>query len=136
MDRFGNSFNGESPGMNAGTLLHRQVHPSWVQEGRATSQVFKPTSKDEKCLSVYDGDQIDAEAAWRHYVETSGYNSIGILAVTVGECENLELTVAPDPDAFPEHVCIDFRGLAKRQIEKKAKTLNSKARSRGWQFCP
>ena len=48
----------------------------------------------------------------------------------------LELTAAPDPDAFPEHVCIEFRCLTMRQIEKKAKTLSSKARSRGWQFRP
>lgn len=122
--------------MNAGTLLHRQVHPSWVQEGRVSSQVFKPTSKDEHCLSVYDGDQIDAESAWRHYVNTLNLESIGVLAVTVWECEILELTVVPDPDAFPEHVCIDFRGLTNRQIEKKAKTLNLTARSRGWQFRP
>lgn len=122
--------------MNTETLLHRQVHPSWVQDGRVSSQAFKPTSKDEKCLSVYDGDQIEAEAAWRHYVEALGYKSIGVLAVTVGECEVLELIVSPDPDTFPEHVYIDFRGLTNRQIEKTAKALNSKARSRGWQYAP
>ncbi len=122
--------------MNAGTLLHRQVHPSWVQEGRVSSQAFKPTPKDENCLSVYDGDQIDADSAWRHYVNVLGNKSTGVLDVTVEECEVLELSVEPDPDAFPEHVCIDFFGLTKRQIEKKAKTLNTKARSRGWQFRP
>ena len=122
--------------MNAGTRLHRQVHPSWVQEGRVTSLAFKPTSKDCNCLSVYDGDQIEAEAAWRHYVNTLNLESMGVLAVTVGECEILELTVVPDPDAFPEHVCIDFRVLTRRETEKKAKTLSSKARSRGWQFRP
>ncbi len=122
--------------MNAGTKLHRQVHPSWVQEGRVTSLAFKPTPKDGDCLSVYDGDQIDAEAAWQHYVETLSLESIGVLAVTVSECEALELTVTPDPDPFPEHVCIDFCGLTKGQIEKKAKILNSKAHSRGWQYSP
>lgn len=122
--------------MKAGTLLHRQIHPSWVQEGRVSSQAFKPTSKDEHRLSVYDGDQIDAEAAWRHYVNDLSNSSIGVLAVTVGECEILELTVAPDPEAFPEHVSIDFRGLTNRQMVKKAKTLNSCAQSRGWQYRP
>lgn len=122
--------------MNAGTKLHRQVHPSWVQEGRVTSLAFKPTPKDGDCLSVYDGDQIDAEATWRHYVDILGLNSIGVLAVTVRECENLDLTVAPDPDPFPEHVCIDFRSLTRRETENMAKALSSKARSRGWQFSP
>jgi len=52
--------------MNSGTLLHRQVNPSWVQQGRVTSQVFKPTPKDNHRLSVYDGDQVTALQAWLH----------------------------------------------------------------------
>ncbi len=97
--------------MNAGTPLHRQVHPSWVQEGRVSSQAFKPTKKDDHCLSVYDGDLIDAETAWRHYVYTLGHSSVGVLDVTVEECEILELTVTPDPDAFPEHVLLNLADL-------------------------
>lgn len=122
--------------MNAGTHLHRQIHPSSLQEGRVTSLAFKPSSNDVECLSVYDGDQIDAEAAWRHYVYTLNRESIGVMTVTVGECEILELTVVPDPDDFPEHVCISFQGLTNRQIGKKAKILSSNARSRDWQFRP
>ena len=53
--------------MTPATLLLRQVNPSWIKNGRITSQVFKPTPKDAGCLSVYDGDQITAEASWRHY---------------------------------------------------------------------
>lgn len=136
MDRIGNSFNGESWSMNAETQLHRQIHPKRIQEGRVTSLAFKPSSKNVECLSVYDGDQIDAEAAWRHYVYTLKLESIGVMTVTVGECEILELTVVPDPEDFPEHVCIDFQGFTNRQIEKKAKILSSNARSRGWQFHP
>lgn len=49
--------------VNEATHLHRQVHPSWVQDGRATSQAFKPTPKDNGRLSVYDGDQMVAEKA-------------------------------------------------------------------------
>lgn len=49
------------------TLLHRQVHPSWIQEGRVTSQAFKPTPKDEGMLSVYDGDVSGPEESWRHH---------------------------------------------------------------------
>ena len=43
-------------GMTEGLrLLHRQVHPSWIQEGRITSQAFSPTPKDLGLLSVYLG---------------------------------------------------------------------------------
>ena len=38
------------------TLLLRQVHPSFLQDGVVSSQVFRPTPKDECKLSAYDGD--------------------------------------------------------------------------------
>ena len=47
--------------MTGTTLLLRQIHPSFVQDGRVTSQAFRPTPKDESLLSVYDGDQITPE---------------------------------------------------------------------------
>lgn len=120
--------------MNANTLLHRQVHSAWVQQGRITSQVFKPTSKDEKKLSVYDGDQITAEQAWGHFTRTLGQNSVGVMAVTVSECKNEKLVVRADPDPFPEHTVIDFSELGETQIKKTAKRLKAAAESRDWQF--
>ena len=54
--------------MTDDTLLLRQIHPSFVQSGRVTSQAFRPTPKDEFLLSVYDGDRIEAQASWRHFV--------------------------------------------------------------------
>ncbi len=122
--------------MNANTLLYRQVHPSWIQKGRITSQAFRPTPKDEKRLSVYDGDQITAEAAWLHYTQDLGHTSAGVLAVTVGECDNLELPVVPDPATLQEHTLIDFSAFSRRQIETKAKILRANADLRGWQYDP
>jgi hypothetical protein len=116
------------------TLLLRQVNPSWVQHGRVTSQVFRPTPKDEKRLSVYDGDQISAAGAWHHFTLVLGFASAGVLAVTVGECRHLELTAFPDPIPFPEHAVIDFTGLEEGQIKKKSKQLKAAAEARGWQY--
>ena len=118
--------------MNDSTLLFRQVNPSWFQNGRVTSQAFRPTPKDEFKLSVYDGDLIDAEASWQHFTKT--LDSIGTLALTVSECHELELEARPDP--FPEHAVIDFSGLRKNQIETKSKKLRVVADARGWQFQP
>jgi hypothetical protein len=116
------------------TLLHRQVHPAWVQQGRVTSQVFRPTPKDEKRLSVYDGDQISAENAWRHFTEALGRASVGVMAVSVKDCIDQSLQVFPDPDPFPEHAVIDFSGLTENQIKRCAKYLKAAAESRDWQF--
>ena len=54
--------------MNSQTLLLRQIHPSFIQQGRVTSQAFRPTPKDEMKLSVYDGDQMTPEEAFEHFV--------------------------------------------------------------------
>ncbi len=120
--------------MTTETLLLRQVSPSWVQAGRITSQVFKPTPKDEKRLSVYDGDQISPKDSWDHYTESLGFKSVGVLGVTVGECEQHKLSAEPDPKRFPEHVLIKFDGFSNSQIEKKAKRLKKAAEIRGWQY--
>jgi len=120
--------------MNDATLLHRQVHPSWFQQGRITSQVFRPTPKDQSLLSVYDGDLISAENAWRHYTGTLGYVSVGVVAVTVAECGTHKLQVRPDPEPFPEHAVVDFTNLPESAIKTKSKLLKAAADARGWQY--
>lgn len=121
--------------MTTDTMLLRQVSPSWVQAGRITSQVFKPTPKDEKRLSAYDGDQVSPADSWTHYKQSLGYESVGVVAVTVGECEKYELPAVADPKPFPEHVVIKFDGCdSNSQIEKKAKHLKKAAETRGWQY--
>lgn len=122
--------------MNNDTRLLRQVHQSFIRHGRITSQVFKPTPKDNKQLSVYDGDQITPENAWIHYTVQLSLPSIGVVAVTFAECINQGLRIIPDPSAFPEHVLIDFTGLTNKQIKDVAKRLRSKAIARGWLYRP
>jgi hypothetical protein len=116
------------------TLLHRQIHPLWVQQGRVTSQAFRPTPKDQKCLSVYDGDQISAENAWMHYTAKLGLMSTGVLAVSVAECIAQGLSVSPDPAPFPEHTLIDFSAFSEKPIRTIAKHLKARAELRGWQY--
>lgn len=120
--------------MNSETLLLRQIHPSFVQQGRVTSQAFRPTPKDEHKLSIYDGDQIAAERSFQHYTETLCFASIGLLGVTVTECQELDLPVIPDPEPFIEHVLIDYSAFDKNVVENKAKLLKAKAETRGWLF--
>ncbi len=120
--------------MNADTLLHRQISPSWVQSGRVTRQAFKPFPKDKGRLSVYDGDMMSAEEAWTHYTEHLNFVSIGVLAVACRECTALELPVQPDPKPFPAHVLIDFSDCSNSQIERKSKRLTVAATERGWQY--
>ena len=123
--------------MNDDTLLHRQVHPRFVDsQGITTSQAFRPTLKDSNRLSVYDGSLITAEDAWKHYTDELKLRSIGVLSVTVAQCRGLELPVDSDAETFSEHALIDFRGLSRKQIERKANALKAAANARDWQFRP
>jgi hypothetical protein len=120
--------------MNAETLLLRQIHPHWIQEGRVSSQAFRPTPKDENQLSVYDGDRMTPEASWRHYTAQLKLSSVGVMAITQGQCAEQSLPVIPDGIPFPEHVLIDFSGMSKKAVERTAKVLTGYARTRGWLY--
>ena len=124
--------------MNDETLLHRIIKPHWWLQGQeVSSQAFRPSPRDEGQLSVYDGDQITAEASWRHYTgDPSQPLPSGVMSVTVADCSRQALPVRPDPETFPEHVLIDFRQFGTNQIRRKSERLRDAATARGWQFQP
>lgn len=121
--------------MKEDTPLLRQVHPSFIQDGRVSSQAFRPTPKDDKKLSVYDGHAIAAPDAFEHYTKSLNQSSVGVMAVTCQECAQLELEAMDDPlENFPEHAVIDFSPYGTNATEKKAKILRKRAEERDWLF--
>jgi len=118
--------------MTPETNLLRQVHPSFVQNGQITSQVFRPTPKDESQLSVENGELISAVASFERFVASGENRSVGVMAVTFGECSSLALAVIEDGDPYPEHCSIDFGGKHAGQIERASKILKHQAQARGW----
>jgi len=120
--------------MNEATLLLRQIHPSFLQNDRVTSQAFRPTPKDEKKLSVYDGDLMTPGESYRHYTEELKLSSTGVMAVSVKECRVVDLEPVSNPEPFPEHVVIDFSGLSEKSIKTKAKLLKARDMARGWLY--
>ena len=118
--------------MNCNTLLYRQVHPGFIDDGRVGSLAFSP-NRDSQELSVYDSDRISAEDSWLHYTKCLRLTSAGVLAVTVGECRSEQLDVQPKPVCnFDEHVLIMFDG----GLKKIARKLRDIAVQRGWQYRP
>lgn len=114
-------------------LLHRQVHPSWVQEGRVSSQAFGPTPKDAGLLSVYDGMQMTPEASFVHYTSVLRLVAIGTVSVSIDEVAALGLAWRLDPEPFPEHAVIDFTQLASAaKVKAASQALAERARRRGW----
>jgi len=116
------------------SFLLRQIHPSFVQNGHVTSQAFRPTPKDEKLLSVYDGELIEPSETFHHYTEILKHNSEGCMAVTQRECTDLDLDVRSDPEPFPEHAVIDFTDFTDSHIKTVSKRLRECAVERDWVF--
>ena len=116
---------------------HRQVHPSWVQAGRITSQTFIPMAKDDGRVSVYDGLQIEPEASFNHYTLIQGLTAMGTVSVSTAEIDALGLPWVVDGENYPEHASIDFRHLENaKAIKGKAQALAERARQRGWAYQP
>ncbi|MDP8999470.1 MAG: hypothetical protein M3O46_05100 [Myxococcota bacterium] len=118
-------------------LLFRQVHPSFVRDGRPSSQAFRPTAKDEGKLSVARGSLTTAAGAFELHTAGLGLPSAGTWAVTVGECREQALSVLPDPltsppetVADPAHALVDFAPHSKSQGGAKGARLARKAGTR------
>jgi hypothetical protein len=131
--------------MEENTLLHRQVHPSFVQndiistqafvEDKAISSLaFNPSEKDNNKLSVYNGEKYSATDAYNHY--TVNYSSCGVLSVTVSECNTIDkLEAVEDNYPFNGHSYIDFSAVeSKAKKKKKAGVLRDFAVKRNWTY--
>ncbi len=126
----------------ADELVHRQVNPNFVKDGRITSEALQPTKKDKGLLSVNRGSMCSAEEAHRAFT-ARGWSSWGTLTLAVSEVVAVQLTaleapldVADDPeDLFDDvtHAVVDYRSLNdnRKQIEKRARTLRDQAVKRG-----
>ena len=122
--------------MNLDTVLWRQVHPTWALRPIPTSQTFRPTKKDKGKISTDNADIIDAEESYQNYTN-KGHKSVGVLAVTVGECKEINLFVEDDSvNNPPAHAFIVFSGLSKKKQKDTAKILRDIAMDRGWQYKP
>lgn len=124
--------------MEQATNLYRQIHPSWIQNNRVTSQAFRPTPKDDKKLSVYNGDMYNAQESFEHYTKTNNLPSDGVLSVTVFEAtDNTNLTCSEDNELFQGHALINYGDLETNgQIERVSKKLTTTAFTKGWAFKP
>lgn len=126
----------------ADEMLYRQVNPTWLREGRITSQVFNPFPKDKGLLSVTREQMTTAEATYRLFTGR-GLLSAGVVAVKVEECSQTALEAYHDPEdkvgiEDPAHSVIDFRTLINMDKERKrrAQVLADKAKQRGFVYRP
>jgi hypothetical protein len=121
-------------------MLLRQIHPSWIHDGRVASQAFRPTPKDEGLLSVSRGTLTSPESAFRLHTEVKRLPSVGVWGVSVAEAGLAKLVAYADPETGavedPAHAVVDFRPLGSNAAERASKILAAKARERGPLFEP
>lgn len=123
--------------MTPATVLLRQVHPNFIPAGELSSQAFLPFPKDDGKLSVYDGDQITAEASLQHYTQVQQLSSHSVWGITSGEVSGVGLSSSADPlEEFPSHAIVDFGGKPEKECRKLAKKLKALALQRGCLFRP
>lgn len=120
--------------MTGETLLLRQIHPSFVQNGKPSSQAFRPTPKDESRLSVDNGDMITPEASWKRFSERPNCTSAGVMAISKTECTSCSVKITEDGVPHPEHCFLDFAPFGRNETEKVSKKLKAHALNRGWLY--
>lgn len=126
----------ESTHSDDSRLLFRQVHPSWIQNGRPSSQTFQPTPKDENKLSVFDSALITAQVSFDYHTTQLKLRSAGVLGVSVEEVLQVARKFERDGVPIPAHGHIDFTGLSNGQAKRVAQSLQSKALARPWAYQP
>jgi hypothetical protein len=96
-------------------LLYRQVHPSFIRDGRPSSQAFRPTRKDEGKLSVSRSTLTSPRQSFELFTNVMELKSAGVWGMTVGECNAESLSVRSDPLVAPpakapdpSHAVVDF----------------------------
>ena len=120
--------------MTPDTLLLRQIHPAFVQNGRVTSQAFRPTPKDESQLSVDNGDLVTPQFSWARFTAQPDFASKGVLAVSHSECSDCEVKVIEDGVPYPDHCYLDFSPFGRKESDRIGKKLVAVAQSRGWLY--
>lgn len=124
--------------MNQGSLLLRQVHPTWAKEdGTAASLAFWPFRKDKGRLSVDDGDRVSAENSWKNFTSRPGCSSAGVWGFAVQDAAGCDLpTVEAGVADNPYHAEVDLSAFPEKMQKAKAKVLSAKANARGCLFKP
>ena len=119
-------------------LYYVMIYPNPDSPDAATSADFNPFRRQDPNLSAYDSRLISAEVAYRHFVG-QGNTASGVMAVTAEECEDLGLTIMPDPlPANAAHALIRFDAIPERRNAFRSVALQLKdfANQRGWIYKP
>lgn len=117
-------------------LLHRNAHPSFIHDGRPSSQVFSLKTSDEGKLSTQQNKKATPQVAYQRYT-ARGFESGGVWSITVAECLQYNLRGYDDPiEDDDSHCIIDLTAYNSTQARKLTDKLASKARTRGCQYNP
>lgn len=122
----------------------RNVHPGWIEsDGSLTSQVFRPTPKDEGKLSTARASKVSAADHYDDFTTMFKLDSAGVWSVKHSDVTDVELRWVDDHavpgNAKPRgHAFLDFRHprLTSGVIRRVGRDLAKRAADRGADFRP
>jgi hypothetical protein len=121
-------------------ILFRQIHPHFFDNGEPSSNRFMPSEKDKNKLSVDRSSLTTAEQSHSLYV-SSGYQSVAVFGLTVGEFTVEDISCWSDPIlatemslANPAHSLADYSSHVPNKQKLIAKRLKRAAITRGCLF--
>lgn len=103
--------------LDENTSLFRVVHPKWIQNDRISSEVFRPFDDDE--LSMYNGNIVTAEEAFKHFTIDQGNKGSRVACVKVKTFQKYNLPVIDDGAPYPAHVTVDFSPICGNNPRRK-----------------
>ncbi len=122
---------------NPNEVLFRQIHPSFIQDGKPSSQPFMPSPKDENKLSVDRSTISTARDSFERYTG-DGFSSAAVYGMSVGELSRESIPCISDPikddpqvSDNPAHALADYSQHNSNQQKLKAKRLKIAALARG-----
>ncbi|MGW4325433.1 hypothetical protein ACWEKR_06025 [Nocardia sp. NPDC004573] len=124
---------------DASELIWRNVNPAWIQDGKVSSQAFRPTPKDKQQLSGAREQKVTAEKHFHEFTQELELRSVGVWAVSVGEANAQDVRCVYDaesadaPDPCPTgHTYLDFRAhMGDKAIRRVGRLLSEDAQRRG-----
>lgn len=124
-------------------LLWRNAHPDWIENGKLTSQAFRPTPKDQNKLSSARASKVSVENNFKEFTGDFGLASIGVWAVSVGEAgaEDIQAIYDEHSPSTPTpcltgHTSLDFAEISNNRAKRIGSRLRDQAEKRGVQYPP
>lgn len=117
------------------SLLLRNVHPHFYDNGRVGSSAFIPSAEHDYRLSVDYNKLSTAQESLERHTNVFGLQSGGVFGITTNEFDECNVDVVPDPIPLNQaHALADYtkvKSASTAQLKRTGRKLAGIATKRG-----